>query len=309
MDKHIIAIVTYNRLALLKQCLKAVLSQTRPFDGIVIVDNASTDGTGEYLKQWKRTEWGSCSDGPCVLVKARQNSGGAGGFSKAVERAMKLDPDWVTLIDDDAILRENYLEMICEGIRSAASGYQAFSGVPMTDGVRPGHRRRVQGLLIKREVPVPEKEYERPYFMCDIASFVGLTVSAEAIRKAGLPDPRFFIWYDDTEYCLRLTRDGKILNCNKAVIDHRVSSGSGNESVSWKDYYGIRNRLYMALCHYNRLTAYAIAFKKAGNGLAQSLSCLLNGKKQEAFKVFSLYYHAITDGLAGRLGRSGRYAP
>ena len=49
--KFAVTIVTYNRLELLKECVKQVLSQTVPFSYICIVDNNSTDGTSKYLDQ------------------------------------------------------------------------------------------------------------------------------------------------------------------------------------------------------------------------------------------------------------------
>ena len=45
-----VIIVTYNRLALLKECVSCVLSQTEPFSNICIVDNHSSDGTADWLK-------------------------------------------------------------------------------------------------------------------------------------------------------------------------------------------------------------------------------------------------------------------
>lgn len=50
-EKVCAVIVTYNRKELLRECLKAVLGQTRPPDHILVVDNASTDGTLEMLRE------------------------------------------------------------------------------------------------------------------------------------------------------------------------------------------------------------------------------------------------------------------
>ena len=48
--KYGVVIVTYNRLELLKECLLCIDKQVKKFDSVLIVDNYSTDGTREYLK-------------------------------------------------------------------------------------------------------------------------------------------------------------------------------------------------------------------------------------------------------------------
>ena len=71
-----VVIVTYNRLMKLKKCLAAYEAQTLSPEYILIVDNCSADGTGEYLDEWaKHTPLRN----PTV-IHCSHNSGGAGGF-------------------------------------------------------------------------------------------------------------------------------------------------------------------------------------------------------------------------------------
>jgi len=74
MSENICAvIVTYNRKELLRECLKAVLAQTRPPEHVLVVDNASTDGTPEMLQE----------EFPQVEVLCLpENQGSAGGFTR-----------------------------------------------------------------------------------------------------------------------------------------------------------------------------------------------------------------------------------
>ena len=67
-------LVTFNRKTLLRTCLNSLLKQTRPIDQILIVDNASSDGTPELLRE----------EFPQLpLLRLDRNTGGAGGFSAA----------------------------------------------------------------------------------------------------------------------------------------------------------------------------------------------------------------------------------
>ena len=301
MDKHAVVIVTYNRASLLEECVEAVLTQTAPYDYVVILDNASTDRTPELLTAWEGREG-------FLILKEPENLGGAGGFCRALEAAMGTDADWFTIIDDDSILREDFLKEIKTAI-GRYEGFAAYAGVPLTDGIRIGHRRRVSGGLIRREIPVPKEEYEQEYFLCRIASFCGLVVSRSAVEKAGLPMADFFIWYDDTEYCLRLSALTPILNWNAARIDHKAQSSPSGEGAGWKDYYGIRNRIRTSKLHYGRLTAWTLAFYKLGKGLWLLLRQTAAGKPGQGWAWLCLTGRAVRDGLAGKGGIRSEYKP
>ncbi|MDO5422586.1 MAG: glycosyltransferase family 2 protein [Eubacteriales bacterium] len=303
MEKHAIVIVTYNRAALLKECLEAVESQTRPYDRIVVIDNASSDGTEALLKT-KREK-------PAYhIYREPKNTGGAGGFARGVREAYATGADWVTIIDDDAILEPDFLETICAAQETCRGQSLCYAGVPLTNGIRPGHRRRVLGKRIKKEKAVPVSEYEQEFFTCDIASFCGLVVHRDVIAKVGFPEGRFFIWYDDTEYCLRIAKETKIINVNRAVIQHKVPPSAPMEGfVSWKDYYGIRNRIYMAKKHYGMETVVYITVKKIFRCLLECGKLLAKKKGKEARKEAALYRDAIRDGIGGKLGVNVRYYP
>ena len=74
-------IVTYNRLALLKECLAAIEKQTYPIHKVIVIDNCSTDGTKEYLKAYAvRPQF--------QVIRTEQNIGGAGGFSLGVKTSV-----------------------------------------------------------------------------------------------------------------------------------------------------------------------------------------------------------------------------
>jgi rhamnopyranosyl-N-acetylglucosaminyl-diphospho-decaprenol beta-1,3/1,4-galactofuranosyltransferase len=91
------AVVTYNRRELLVECLEALLAQTHALQSIVVVDNASTDGTPELLR-----ERGLLDRDDVRLLRLAENRGGAGGFAAAVEATRAQDCDWIWLMDDDS---------------------------------------------------------------------------------------------------------------------------------------------------------------------------------------------------------------
>ena len=302
-ERHVLLIVTYNRKELLKECIHAACHQTIPYERIVVIDNASTDGTQEYLRALE-------GDGRLQVIRESENLGGAGGFAHGLTAAHALSPDWITIIDDDAILRPDFLEQIEAAIQKYGTQYECFAGVPLTQGIRPGHRRRVMGGLIKKEQAVPREEYDLESFSCDIGSFCGLVIADHLIEKIGVPRKEYFIWYDDTEYCLRISRYTKILNWNKAVIDHKAPMEQGsNYAAGWKEYYGIRNRIDMSRKHYGRPTTIYIIFKKRMKSILLQMRLCARGHFAAAAQTRRLYHTAIRDGKKGVLGLHRIYRP
>ena len=90
-------VVTYNRLKLLKECIEALLAQTYPEMDILVVNNNSTDGTQEYLDEL------TGKNKKVKNLSLPENIGGSGGFYEGMKCAIKDNPDWLWIMDDDTI--------------------------------------------------------------------------------------------------------------------------------------------------------------------------------------------------------------
>lgn len=243
-EKYAVVITTCNRLALLKECVRCASCQTILPEKIIIVDNASDDGTGEYLMFGLAKEDFYLDGDRYETVRCPKNLGGAGGFREGMKRAVDLKPDWVILIDDDAMLHPDYAGLLLE---EAAQGWHVLAGTVRTGGaVDSLHRRNITryGLFSK---PVGLEAYRRRFFFCDVASFCGVMIDSRLVEQAGLPEQAYFIYHDDTEYLLRFFRMGiRTVVVTDAVLDHRthIRGERKPRRYTWKDYYAIRNRLW-----------------------------------------------------------------
>ncbi|MDE5716623.1 MAG: glycosyltransferase [Lachnospiraceae bacterium] len=243
--KYGVVIVTYNRVQLLKECVAQTLSQSVRPAGIIIVNNASTDDTKAYLESID-------AENNIEVINLSQNIGGAGGFTKGMNRALQKDVDCILMIDDDAMMSNDYMEKVLKA-REQHPQYRAFAGVVETKGqIDPFHRRNLvkPGLMTRN---VRRREYKRDYFTCDSASFCGMVVDTELIRQIGLPHSEYFIYFDDTEYSLRIRRYSKFLVIVDAKLNHKAETSypSYPRRYGWKDYYAVRNRLLMVKEHGN----------------------------------------------------------
>ena len=234
--KYGVVIVTYNRRELLKECIDCVLAQTVPFSHICVVDNHSTDGSGACLDEL-------AGKLPQLQVfHLEENLGGAGGFAFGLKKLSESSCDWILIIDDDAMLGKTYIEEIDRAIRE--TDYLAYSGTVVTEGVIDTmHRRELKNACLMTYKPVPAGAYTAGTFEYDISTFCGLLIKTSLIRELGLPKTEYFIWFDDTEYCLRFHKRSRILNVNRAVLNHKTAAPSDAPSVSWKNFYGFRNSI------------------------------------------------------------------
>ena len=99
-------VVTYNRLPLLQKCIESLRAQTAPCD-ILVVNNASTDGTGPWLAAQKTA-------GVLLARDTGENLGGAGGFNYGMRWALEAGYDYLWLMDDDCLPQPDALEKLLE---------------------------------------------------------------------------------------------------------------------------------------------------------------------------------------------------
>jgi len=225
-------VVTYNRKRLLEECLEAILSQTRPVGKLLIVDNASTDGTPERLR-----ERGYLDRPEVAYLRLEANLGSSGGFARGFEAARASDGDWLWVMDDDAEPAPDCLERLLESppAREPATVCVCprvlYPDGSLNDVMRADFRRRLR--------PLPEERYRRgAYPSIGVTSFVGPLYRMSAVRGLDPPKAEFFVWGDDVEYSLRLSGLGEIRLVPESVVVHKPISQS---------HMNRRSRLWNAL--------------------------------------------------------------
>lgn len=236
-DRVIAVVVAYNRADLLRECLTALCAQTRPPDGIVVIDNASTDASAEVAR----------SVVPDVhLVNLPVNLGGAGGFTAGIAEALGWgSADMVWLLDDDTVPTEGALDALLKAKRHVPRGTVLLaSTVIWSDGrphpmnmprVRPGtsHARRTAARA-------------HGCYPVRSASFVSVLIEADAVRQQGLPISAYFLWNDDFEYTARLLRESKGYVVAGSVVVHKTKTfGSTNADPGPRFALEVRNKIWL----------------------------------------------------------------
>lgn len=288
--KYSIVIVTYNRCDLLKECITCALQQTIAATHIVVIDNACTDDTDRYLN--------SLSIPQLVHYRLDHNAGGAGGFYEGLKKAHELGDEAHIIIDDDAMLSKDFAEQLLDKARKNPE-ILAFAGAVKTEGcIARDHRQRMKRPGFRME-KIPLEEYQKESFYCDTASFCGLMIRDEVIARIGYPQKEYFIWYDDTEYCVRIREISQIMVIPAAVLNHKTvfKPMDWPRHYTWKDYYGIRNRMHMVRTHGN-LWDYVVLrlLLWTGSGMRNRIFALVHLHHEDWKEEVSIYKRGIRDG-------------
>ena len=206
-------VVTFNRLALL-QGLVERLTGIRRLDEILVIDNASTDGTAEWLLAQVR-------ESRLDAVTLDRNRGGAGGFHEGMRLAdEEYDADLVWLMDDDGLPDSDCLDLLL-----VHDGELDLWGPVVVDEADPDRLvfpiRLPGGTRVVHDTDSVERAAPDGLLRDVVIPFNGVLVTGELVRRIGRPREEFFIWGDDHEYRLRAERAGaRIATVAAARVRH-----------------------------------------------------------------------------------------
>jgi len=231
-------VVTRNRRDLLEECLEAVLAQTEPPERVVVVDNVSTDGTPDMVRE-------RFPDVDLELLE--RNDGAAGGFHEGIRAGMETGGQWLWLMDDDTIPAPDALEQLLRPLGDLGdlpAPSLLASKVVWTDGTL--HPKNLPwARLDESSIETFVSAADRRLVALRVASWVSILVSRRAVEEHGLPLKHYFIWGEDGEWTARLLKHGAGYMVPASVVHHKTPQKvSVHREGSDQYYYEVRNKLF-----------------------------------------------------------------
>ena len=239
-----IAIVTYNRSHLLRGLLDSIITMDPKPGHVVIIDNASSDDTTDVVESY-RERLGT----ELIYRRLETNTGGSGGFSEGMRTAYEIGSTWIWLMDDD-------VEVLPDGLARMGKWTPKFKSIQ-------GRRYDYDGsefywqyrLSIPLGIPIPFAPAgfdESGYRVMNSGCFEGMFIHRDIVTKIGLPDPRFFIYWDDSVYGWLASRettavivDEFVLRRTREIKQWDMGIRHFNASSNAYRYYIMRNRGHM----------------------------------------------------------------
>ena len=249
--KRIAAVVpTYNRKESLRKCIQALLTQSRPLDEIIIIDNNSNDGTEALVKQ---------KFSNMMYIKLAKNTGSAGGFYEGIKRAYKDNYDWIWLMDNDAFPHPDALLSLLKNpvFKLPDTGFLCSHVIWVDGSPHKMNIPHVSQLVYGKGQLVPFNTYlsQEKAILVSSCAWASTLISRKVITAIGLPLKEFFIWVDDAEFTSRITKKFKGYYIPRSIVVHKtplninadISSDSANKLPRY--FYDARNKIYLHKKH------------------------------------------------------------
>jgi GT2 family glycosyltransferase len=219
----LVGIVSFNRIGKLRR----TLSECRRlgFDALLVVDNGSTDGSREFLREQQGLD----------LIFSETNEGGSGGFARLMRWFLERPQfSHLLLMDDDAYPAFTSEQLSATVSEPSHAHIEAFAcKVVYPEGTLCDMNRPGVNVLARHPFWTIGKDFHVTpscaESLIDFASFVGLILTRKAIQRVGVVSTQFFIYSDDTYYTLSISQSaGKILYSPRLVLIHDCKRSSRN---------------------------------------------------------------------------------
>jgi len=239
-DRTAVVVVTWNKAARVRDCLRSLEALSDGDFGVFVVDNASTDGTAAMIRE----EF----PGVALLVND-ENLGGAGGFNCGMRHALDRGYGFVWLLDDDVTVEPGALralrEVMAERPDCGVVGskiYAAGTGLAFIQELGAFIDWENAAITLNRNGEFDHGRIAETVEV-DYVPACSMLVRTEAVEGRELFDPSYFLYWDDIDFCHRLTLAGwQVLACGASVVNHFASGERAGTSLTL--YYALRNSLY-----------------------------------------------------------------
>jgi GT2 family glycosyltransferase len=233
-----VVVVTWNAADLVAACLESLARQTVPHR-VVVVDNASADGTVDLLaRRFPEAH----------VVRNSRNLGFAGGVEAGLA---VVGTPFVALLNNDAVAEPDWLARLAAALESHPEAAAVTSRLLLSD-VEPPTLNNAGVLLLDdgygadRGLRAPADEFPEPDEVFGFSGGAAL-LRMDALRGVGgFPAP-FFLYYEDTDTSWRLRRAGWTIRYEPTAVVHHRHSATADQASAMFAYWNERNRLLMHL--------------------------------------------------------------
>jgi GT2 family glycosyltransferase len=210
-----IIILNYNGLAYLKDCLASLRKQTYPNFKIIVCDNASKDGSAEFLTK---------NYPDITIIRNKENSGFAKGNNIAIDHALKQGTDYIFLLNNDTEMEPDALTKLVE----TAESDESFGIVgPLVLDLKDKKTIQEAGMTIdKFGFPMQEKDSNQAVSEVFFVSGCAMLIKRAVLQTVGAFDDEYFMFAEDLDLCWRAQLAGYKIIVNKAARIFHASGGS-----------------------------------------------------------------------------------
>lgn len=242
MDKKIgIILVNYNGEKYNIDCIKSILNSTYKNIEIIVVDNNSTDKSVYDLKK--------SFEKKIKIIELNENIGFSGANNIGIKEALESMCEYVLLLNNDTIIDSKMIENMVEQShlqkeKSVVCPKIYYYDTPNIIWSAGGYINWNKGITIQYGMDEEDKGKYDNVRSVEFATGCCLLIPTQIIKQVGFLSEEYFLYYEDTDYCVRIKEAGfNIIYEPKSIMYHKVSASTGGLKSKTYVYYLNRNRL------------------------------------------------------------------
>lgn len=282
-------------------CLRS-LERSGVLDAVVVVDNGSTDNSVAEIK----------AQYPDITILATgANLGYAGGNNVGIRYALDIGVELIGILNNDVVVEPSFVESLLGvfqqqpevGIVTPLVAEKVNDGQVWALGSAVNWRT---GTVTRQNAGESISAWlKRPPFQVEVASGAAMLVRREVFARVGLFDESFFLYYEETDWCLRAGRAGfRIMAVPFSIVWHKVSATLGPSSPVI-DYYMLRNHLRLINHHWRGVRHFYVWSRVILRNLVAIVAYTFKSHHGQRTPNRNARLLAIRDALLGRYGKMG----
>lgn len=238
MKKVAVVVLNYKVKDFTIRCVRSLLKSTYPVE-IIVVDNNSGDSIDQVIAKYPQV----------IFIQNSINSGYTGGNNLGIKEALKRGADGVFILNPDTEISPTCIQSCIKVVETEAAGiigpkilFPDRQKIWYAGGIFDS----ANVLGTHRGVDEPDHGQYDQIEETDYVSGAAMFIKKEVFEKVGYFDERYFLYYEDSDYCLRAKSAGYQMIYNpQAVVYHHNARSTGLGSTV-QDYFITRNRMLLA---------------------------------------------------------------
>ncbi len=285
-----VAIITlnWNRPADTLEFLESASRQTLKGSQLVVVDNGSSDDSiNQFSTHFPQAE----------LLVNNANLGFARGMNTGIRQALNKGADYLFIANNDTFLAPNLLERLMDQAQQTRASIIApvifYASQPQQIWSAGAGRNPLTLEVIDSWRDQPGSSLGSTPYPVDFITACGMLVERSCFEAVGLFDERFFMYYEDSDFSLRVRQSGRqILVDPLAHMWHKVATSSGGSNAPSERYWMARSSLIFFRKHAHPSQWLIIGLFRMGSAIKTTLSLLSQGKTD----ALRAYWRGLRDG-------------
>ena len=298
MNDLAVVICNYNKKDFVLGCIESVFASSFKAFDLIVVDNASTDGSAEAIRE-------KFADRLTLLVN-EENIGGSGGFNRGMQHAMDRGVyKYIHLLDNDVVVDKDAIGELYEFMEEHPEA--GACGSLILQMQNPEYIQDFGAMIVPENLGVKslycskKRDSSLPALVeCDYVAACSAMYRSEILKKTDVIDKEFFIYWDDMALSWAIRKAGyKVYAFSKSIVFH--NHGLIDSDSTFGIYYFFRNKIRVFAKYLD-----SNEYEEFVQNLVKRLFRIFAANRAKSNSVFT-YFHAFNDALNDTCGKASEY--